>query len=298
MSPGAAPSRRPAPGAFLLLAGLSLVWGLNWPIMKTALAEIPPLPFRALCLIPAGPTLLAIASLRHARWRLPAREVAPLLLASLFNVTLWYLLSAYALSLMPAGRASILAYTMPAWATLFGALALREPLSPRGVVGLALGMAGIAVLLVPDFHRVLAAPLGALAMLSAAAAWAAGSVVMKRFSWTPPVVALTGWQLTLGGLPVVLAGILIGPFPGLDHVDLAGLGGLVYVVVFGMLFAQWAWFKVLGQLPVAVASLGTLAIPVIGVLSSTFLLGETLGASEATALALVVAALALVLGRR
>ena len=52
------------PGAFLLLAGLSLVWGLNWPIMKAALAEIPPLPFRALCLIPAGPTLLAIAALR------------------------------------------------------------------------------------------------------------------------------------------------------------------------------------------------------------------------------------------
>jgi drug/metabolite transporter (DMT)-like permease len=290
-------ARQPASIAYLLLAGLSLFWGLNWPIMKVVLSEMPVLPFRALCLLGAGPLLLAIALLRGDALALRRREVAPLLLAALFNVTLWHLLSAYGVSLMAAGRASIIAYTMPAWAMLFGAIVLGEPFGARGLVAMTLGMGGVAALLLPDLARIAGAPLGAAAMVLAAISWAAGTVMIKRFRWSCSVVALTGWLTTLGGVPIVLAAMAIGPFPGLGEVDAAGLAALAYVVLMGMVFSQWAWFSVLGRLPVAVASIGSLAVPIVGVLSSALLLGEPVGAGEISALLLVVAAFVTVMLR-
>jgi drug/metabolite transporter (DMT)-like permease len=293
----AAAARQPAPVAYLLLAALSLFWGLNWPVMKVVLGEIPVLPFRALCLLGSGPLLLAIAALRGDPMALRRHEVGPLLLAALFNVTLWHLFSAYGVSLMAAGRASIIAYTMPAWAMLLGAVVLGEPFGRRGLLALTLGMAAIGALLLPDLARIAAAPLGAGAMMLAAISWAAGTVVMKRFRWGCSVVALTGWQTTLGGLPIVLAAVVVGPFPGLERVDATAMAALAYVILMGMVFSQWAWFSVLGRLSVAVASIGSLAVPMVGVLSSALLLHEHIGSDEIVALLLVVAAFATVMLR-
>jgi drug/metabolite transporter (DMT)-like permease len=293
----AAAARPSAAGAYVLLAALSLFWGLNWPVMKVVLGEIPVLPFRALCLIGSGPLLLAIAALRGDTLALKRHEIGPLVLAALLNVTLWHLFSAYGVSLMAAGRASIIAYTMPAWAMLLSALFLGEPFGARGVAALVLGMGGVGALLLPDLAHIAAAPLGAVAMLSAAVSWAAGTVVMKRFRWGCSVAALTGWQTTLGGLPIIVAAIVVGPFPGLEHADAAGLAALAYVILMGMVFSQWAWFSVLRRLPVAVASIGSLAVPMIGVLSSALLLHEPVGPAELAALLLVVAAFVTVLLR-
>ena len=293
----AAAARPSAPVAYVLLAALSLFWGLNWPVMKVVLGEIPVLPFRALCLLGSGPVLLAIAALRGDGLALRRREIAPLLLAALLNVTLWHLFSAYGVSLMAAGRASIIAYTMPAWAMLLGAVVLGEPFGARGLLALLLGMGGVGALLLPDLARITTAPLGAMAMLAAAISWAAGTVAMKRFRWSCSVTALTGWQTVLGGLPIVVAAVVIGPFPGLERADAAGLAALAYVILMGMVFSQWAWFSVLGRLPVAIASIGSLAVPMIGVLSSAVLLHEPIGAAELVALLLVVAAFATVLLR-
>jgi drug/metabolite transporter (DMT)-like permease len=288
-------TRRPALGAVLLLAATSLFWGLNWPVMKLALAGIPVLPFRALCLLAAGPAMLAIARLRGDRLRLPPRELRQVVVAALFNITLWHLFTGYGVSLMPAGRASIIAYTMPAWATLLGVLFLGETLTPSRAAALVLGLAGIGALLLPDLGAILAAPLGAASMILAAFCWAVGTVVMKRFRWTGSVAALTGWQICIGGLPILVAALVTGPFPGLAHADPGTLAALAYVIIFGMIFGQWGWFEVLTRLPVTRASIGTLAIPVIGAVSSALLLGERFGTSELAALVLVVAALALAL---
>jgi drug/metabolite transporter (DMT)-like permease len=290
-----AAARRPALGPLLILAATSLFWGLNWPVMKVALAGIPVLPFRALCLLIAGPAMLALARLGGDRLALPRREIKPLLLASLFNVTLWHLTTAYGVTQMPAGHASIIAYTMPAWATLLGVLFLGERLTPARGAGLLLGLAGVGALMLPDLHALTTAPLGTASMILAALSWAIGTVVTKRFRWSGSVAALTGWQICFGGAPIVAAALIAGPFPDLARADAATLAALAYVIVFGMLIGQWGWFAVLARLPVTQASIGTLAIPAIGVLSSALLLGEPLTLAELAALALVVAALALTL---
>jgi drug/metabolite transporter (DMT)-like permease len=280
----------PPVGALLLLGALSLVWGLNWPAMKVALGEISVLPFRALVLITSGPILLGIAALKGRVAPRP-REIPLLLLAALCNVTLWQVFTALGLSLMPAGRASLIAYTMPAWTIPLGAVLLGERLTAPRLAGLALGMAAIAVLLLPDLARIEAAPTGALALVLAALSWACGSVIMKRRRWSGSMLALTGWQICLGGAPIVLGWMALGPFPGLERVDATGLFAIGYVTLFGMLIGQWIWFVVLERLPVAIASVSTLAIPIVGLLSSALLLGEPLGPRELAALALVACAL-------
>jgi drug/metabolite transporter (DMT)-like permease len=140
---------------------------------------------------------------------------------------------------------------------------------------------------------------GALAMVLAALSWACGSVIMKRRHRSGSMLALTGWQICLGGAPIVLGWMALGPFPGLERVDATGLFAIGYVTLFGMVIGQWIWFVVLDRLPVAIASVGTLAIPIVGLLSSALLLGEPLGPREFAALALVVLALmAVTLPRR
>jgi drug/metabolite transporter (DMT)-like permease len=292
--PPAAASRQATRSAFVLLAGITVVWGLNWPVMKVALGAIPVLPFRGLCLAISGPTLLAIAAAQGSGIAVPRREILPLLLAALFNIALWHLFTGYGVLELPAGRASIIAYTMPAWATVLGPLFLGERLRAPRLAGLMLGMAGIAALVLPDLATIRAAPLGTASMVLAALSWAVGSVLMKRRRWSVSTAALTGWQTCLGGLPILIAAIIIGPFPGLEHADATAFVALAYVVV-AALFGQWAWFVVLARLPVAVASIGTLTIPVVGVLSSALLLGERIGPAEVVALVLVVSAIALVL---
>jgi drug/metabolite transporter (DMT)-like permease len=292
--PSAAASRQATRSAFVLLAGITVVWGLNWPVMKVALGAIPVLPFRGLCLAISGPSLLAIAAAQGSGIAVPRREILPLLLAALFNIALWHLFTGYGVLELPAGRASIIAYTMPAWATVLGPLFLGERLRAPRLAGLMLGMAGIAALVLPDLATIRAAPLGTASMVLAALSWAVGSVLMKRRRWSVSTAALTGWQTCLGGLPILIAAIIIGPFPGLEHADATTFVALAYVVV-AALFGQWAWFVVLARLPVAVASIGTLTIPVVGVLSSALLLGERIGPAEVVALVLVVAAIALVL---
>jgi len=279
----------------LLLAGLSLFWGMNWPAMKFVLAQMPVLTFRTMCVWFTGPALLLLARLGGEQLGVPVREWPMLLLAAFCNVTLWYFGTGMGVSLIPAGRASLIAFTMPVWVALFSAILLHERLGTRRLAGLILGMTGIGVLLAPDAAAFRAAPLGAGFVLMAAVGWAAGTVTMKTAGFSRSVAQMTGWQLIIGGMPIAIAALWRDP-PlhdlSLSHETILVLA---YIIALPMIFGQWAWFKALDRLPGTVAAVGSLAVPVVGLVSSALFLGEPLGASEIAALVLVVSALTLVL---
>jgi drug/metabolite transporter (DMT)-like permease len=260
--------------------------------MKLALTEIPPWTFRGIGLVIGGVGLLAIGRIAGHSLAIPRRSGAMLLVISLFNITIWHVLSAYGLTLIEAGRAVIIAFTMPLWAVLLSRFILQDALTSRRITALALGLAGLAVLIGPDLRALGAAPLGASFMLAAAFSWALGTVVMKTREWTMPILVLTGWQLLLGSLPVV-AGMFIFELPvDLSMISVRGLMGFTYSVVVAMFVCHTMWFALVRVLPAAIAALGTLAIPIVGVYSSALVLGEQIGAREVIALCLVVAALA------
>jgi len=279
----------------LLLLGVTLFWGINWPAMKVAVAEVPPFTFRTICLLAGGATLLALCRLAGLSLRIARREIGPLAVVTLFNITFWHMLSAFGLQHMAAGRASIIAFTMPLWAALLAVPLLGERLGPSTLAGLAVGLAAMAVLVAPEWTAILADPVGPLCMLAAAVSWAAGTIALKRFRWFMPIAVLSGWQLFLGGLPVTVGALVFDSGFDPAHVSLSAWLATLYAASIPIVFCHWAWFRVVTIFPAVVAAIGTLAIPVVGVLSSAVVLGEPLGLDAITALVLVMAALALVL---
>ena len=293
-APGRADSLPPT--GFLLLAGVTLFWGANWPLMKIALGEIPVWSFRSLCLLGGGIGLLVLSGLSGRSLGIPRREIGPLMFCAIFNVVGWHLFSGYGVSLIPAGRAVIIAFTMPLWATLLSSLILGERLTAAKLVGLLLGLAGLAVLIGPDLRVIGSAPLGALCMLGAAASWATGTVLLKRFTWSVGSARLAGWQLLFGAVPVVTGALLIGDLPAPASLSTEVLLATAYVIALPMVFCHWAFFQIVRLFPAALAAIGILAIPVVGVFASALVLGEAVGVRELTALTLVCGALAVVLG--
>ncbi len=281
----------------VLLVFLSVFWGTNWPLMKIGLREIPVWTFRTLCLFLGGFGVLCIAKVNGLKLTIPKSERWPLLLVSLLNVTGWHLCSGYGLIYMDAGRAVIIGYTMPVWASILSIFFLGERLTPARLLGLGLGGAGLLILIGPDVRVLGSAPLGALLMLGAAVTWAGGTVLLKYFRWTMPITVLAGWQLIWGGIPVIVGAFVLEPLTVLLHVSWRAALATGYVILIGNILCFWAWMKVVHLFPASVAAIGTLAIPVIGVLSSAVVLGEPVGAGEIAALILVITALSVVLVR-
>ena len=149
-------------------------------------------------------------------------------------------------------------------------------------------------LVAEDVGRILAHPLGASASLLGALSWAAGSVLFKRRQWTMPDLTLVGWQQLIGGVPLALAALLFdgGQWQGLSTA--AGVA-LVYNIAAGGVFGVWAWFRIVRMLPIGVATLGVLMVPVVGLLSSSILIGEALTSYSLVALALILLALTTVM---
>lgn len=295
MQPPAVQSERLPASGFVLLALVTLFWGANWPVMKIALAELPVWWFRALCVWAGAIGLLAIARVHGAPLTIMRSEVRPLLIVSFFAMLGWQICSAYGVTLMPAGRASITAFTMPVWASLLGAAVLDEPITGAKIAGLILGLAGLGVLMGEDVFVFGTAPLGVLFMLAASVSWAIGTVLFKKYRWQTPVSTLVGWQMATAAVPITIVAMLTEQLPNIAHLSGHTIIALIYTFLLPMMFCQWAFFKVVSMFPASIASIGTLAVPVIGVYSSALVLGEPVGWHEIAALVLICAALTSVL---
>jgi drug/metabolite transporter (DMT)-like permease len=284
----------PRKGIFLLIT-LSLFWGMAWPAIKISVSEIPPWTFRSYCIVLGGIGIMILAKANGFKLKMPLHELKPLFFVALFSITGWHLFSAHGVLRMNASRAVIIAFTMPLWANILSALLLKEHITPRRILALGIGLIGLTLLIWPELGAVGAAPLGAVFMLGAAVSWATGTVLIKRTEWNTPTTVLTGWQLLLGGIPVVVGALIFEPAGVSLNVSTRAIFALAYIIIFPMIYCHWAFFSLVRIFPASIAAISTLAIPVVGVFSSTLVLNESVGISEIAALFLVVAALSIAL---
>jgi len=278
-----------------VLAGLTLAWGFNWTALKVALSEVPPWTFRSLCLGLGSAVLFAVLRAGGQRFAVPRGQWGRLALLAFLNITCWNMLIAFGVPLIPSGRAAILAYTMPLWSVPLSIWLLGERVRARKLAGLALGMAGLALLLAESANSLGAAPLGALLIVGAAMTWALGAVLQKRYPVDLPSGPYTAWIMLLGGVPIFLGALLLEDLGALRHVSLWPALGVAYNVVVAFAFAHWAWIKIATAVPVSVFSISMMIIPVVGALSGMLLLGERPSWAEYAALLLVVGSLFTVL---
>ena len=291
----ASPTPHITAAALFPVAVLALVWGCNWPVLKMGVSEIAPLTFRALTLPFAGLGLLAVAAVSGASIRIPRPLWAKVVLLALFNITGWNGLLLFGVQQLPAGRSAILAFTMPVWSVLFSLVLLHEPLSKRKVAGMALGVLGLGVLLGEDIRHLQRTPTAALFIVGAAISWAFGTVLLRKWRLPVPQNALSGWLMILGWVPIAALAPFAAP-AGPPAMPSAGAWFAVFYNIFlAGTFAHWAGFTLARTLPVAVSSMASLPVPIVGVFAGMLVLGERPGAPEWTALALVVAAMVAVL---
>lgn len=292
-------SQRLSLKGILLLLGLGFGWGINWPIMKYIISQIPLLSFRGFCLFFGGLGILAIARASGLAVRIPRGYWPKLLWICLFNIIAWNVMATYGLSLLPAGRSALLGYTMPLWTVVLSVWILHDRFNLRIAIALCLGISGIIALMAETLLHWFDGPLnmpliiGAALMILAAWFWALGTVLMKRWQIPLNSVALTGWLLLLASIPIIVAASIVETLPTKMPPTLA-LWGVVYNVFIGFMFCYWAWVKLVTLVPVSVSSLSSLITPLIGVISGIFLLGEKPGWPEWVAAGLILGAVAVV----
>jgi drug/metabolite transporter (DMT)-like permease len=287
----------PLAHAFLPIAILTLVWGCNWPVLKLGVTELAPLTFRTLTLPFAALGMGLVSKWSGDSIMIPRAWWGRVAILSFFNIAGWNAFVLFGVQQLPAGRSAILAYTMPIWATLIAMVVLHERLNGRKVIGLGLGMAGMAVLLGDSLRHLGSAPLGAFLILIAAILWACGTVLLRK--WKPPIPqnTLSAWMMFMGWVPLGLLAPFFETRPWSYVLDISGAAwfAVFYNVLLAGTVAHWAWFKLARTLPVAVSSLSSLSVPVVGVFAGMLFLGERPGANEFIALALVIASLFTVL---
>ncbi len=283
----------------LLLIGLAIGWGINWPIMKFILAEIPPLSFRGSCLMLGGVGILGLARASGLSLHIPKGYLKKIIWVSLLNIIGWNVFAIYGLSFLPAGRSALLGYTMPIWAVLLSIWILNDKFTVRVGIALLLGVGGIAALMSesllswfggPVNHELL---IGAGFMIVAAWSWATGTVLMKRWKIPMNSVALTGWLLFLASIPVLIAAFFIDGLPQKAPSTMV-LWGLVYNVFIAFMFCYWAWVRLVSLVPISVSSLSSLITPLVGVISGILILGEKPGWPEFSATLLILGAVAVI----
>jgi drug/metabolite transporter (DMT)-like permease len=279
--------------SFLFIA-VVLLWGLNWPMMKMALTELDFWVFRTWCVVAGTIWFLGYHIKTGTSLAIPFEYWGRLFICALCNVAGWNILSASGLSLLPSGRAGILAYTMPLWVVLLSRPLLNEALSPKRVAAITIGMVGIALLLVDEFNALKAAPIGAMLMVASGFVWAIGIILTKGFPRTIPTTTITFWSFVIGGWPILLGAFATSHSAWVPSGNAAWAGLLFNViVVFG--FCWFAWNELVRALPAQVAGISSLAVPIVGFVSGMLLLGETPRPFDYLALIAIVIAVTMVL---
>jgi drug/metabolite transporter (DMT)-like permease len=282
---------------FLFLLTTAVGWAINWPAMKVLLREWPPLFSRGVAGCAAALLLFLLASLRGESIRIPARWLPRLLFAACTNVLAWMGLSTMSMVWLPVNEAALLVYTMPLWSMLFAWPMLSRRPSVGGFCALALGLAGVVVLLGGHGISVDADRLvGIVCALLAAVLFAFGTVANREPIPMGPL-ALVAWQVVIGCVPMVLYGLAV-EHPRFAALHADGWAVMVYMALVPMCVCYIAWFETLRRLPAEVASIGMLLVPVLGIVAAALSIGEPLGLRTALAMVLTLSGVALALRQK
>ena len=282
---------------WVLLVLLTIVWGINWPIMKAGVTGFPPLTFRTMCMWLGTPVLgLALVAMR-VPFRIPRAHWPELMVLSIFNMFIWHGVIIIAVQSLSSGRSAILGYTMPMFSALLGALFFHEKLASRAWGGVAAATLGVTLLLWHEFTNLSGSPLGVLLALLAASTWALGTQLLRRTKIPVPTLAISFWMTAMTTVVMTVLTLVfeqdrwVAPSP--IHWGSIAFNALL---VFG--FAQPAWFTLARSLPPVASTLSVMLIPVVGVFSGALALGEVLHWQDWAAVVLMVVSIAAVLWPR
>jgi drug/metabolite transporter (DMT)-like permease len=283
---------------WLLLVGLSLLWGGSFFFAKIAVLELPPLTVALGRVAIAAAILLTLA--RATGVALPASlsDWRPYALMGLLNNVLPFTLLFWGQTHIPSGLAAILNATTPLFTVLVAHVATAdEKLTGARLAGLAAGLAGVVVMIGPDVLRDLGANvLAQLACLLAAISYAFAGVYGRRFRGEPALRVAAG-QLTASSIILALPVALIDRPWMLPLPSGKAIAALVGLAALSTALGYLIYFRLLARAGATNVLLVTFLIPVSAILLGTLVLGEQLAARHLAGMAAIALGLAAIDGR-
>lgn len=281
--------------ATLLLGLVILLWGVNWPIMKVGLEFLSPLWFAFTRVVLGALTLALLLAVRRRLLLPPRADLSVLLSVGALQIGAFLALTHMALLYVDAGRSAILAYTTPLWVVLLSAIFFRERIGTGRVLAVGCGLAGLAVLFNPlalDYgDRTML--LGNGMLLASALAWALAIVHVHAHQWQATPLELMPWQMLIAAAILLPLALIIEPRPQIVWGwPLAAI--IAYNGPIASAFCYWAFVTVNRSLQATTTAVGSLGVPVVGVLSAALALGEPLTIAKLTGLALISAGVVLI----
>lgn len=276
------------------LVALTLMWGINWPMMKLSLREITPLYFRALTMTGGAIWLYLFYRARGVRLMPAAHEWRSIVVLGLPNMLGWHWVSILGVKELASGRAAILGFTMPIWTVLIGVVAFGVRLTGRVAFAVVACAIAIGLLISDEMTNLAGRPLGIVWMELGAVLWAVGTLMMRRMKTTLPVEALTVWMMVLSAACLWGIAFVSEPLPTFRFSG-AMWFSLAYGVLINYGFAQIIWFGMARDLPPATSAMSVMAVPLIGTVAAPLIVGEWPGWHDWVAIVFVMAAIAAVL---
>ncbi|MFD6398807.1 EamA family transporter [Nocardia sp. NPDC060249] len=270
-------------GTLALTALTPIVWGSTYAVTTEFLPPDRPLFTALLRALPAGLILLALTRvLPHGRWLGRAAVLGVLNIGAFFPLLF---LAAYRL---PGGVAGVLGAVAPMFALGLAAVLLAEAPTRRKVIAGVVGVLGVSLVVLRGTVEL--DLLGVVAGLAGAASMGAGTVLTKKWGRPDGVgpLAMTGWQLTAGGLFIVPLALLIEGAP--PALDAEAVGGYLYLGVIGTALAYWLWVRGISRVPATSVSFLGLLSPVSAAVIGWIALGQALTALQIVGLGIALAA--------
>lgn len=257
----------------LKVAGFCVVWSSAFSAAKLAIADCPPLLLLSIRFVVAGTVLLAAAALFGKSLRTSWRDVLVLAALGLLNNVLYLGLSFVALKTVSAGLTTIIVSANPILTTVAAALLLGERLSLRKMIGLILGLGGVAFIVHDRIGRGFDEPHGILLVAGALAALVAGTLLYKLFA---PREGL--WVGT--GIQNIAAGAVLGPFAlatesmAAIHVTPSLVLAIAHLALIVSVAGFMLWYHLLDISSATTASSYHFLMPPLGLIFSWIVLHE------------------------
>jgi O-acetylserine/cysteine efflux transporter len=277
----------------ILLALLISSWAISWPITKIGVTTIPPIWYACFRYVIAASCLFVLVAARRKLAFPPRADWKLVLVSGVLQMAVYSALTAVALTILPPGRASVLAFSTPIWVVPLAAWRLRERPSRAALVGLGLGALGVLMIMAPSVHAESAPQLVAyLMLLGAASAWAICIVIVRVHRFATTTLALAPWQMLVAACLLLPIAIVVDGVP--PSIDLSGAASLAYVGPIATAFAYWAVVEVGRHVQAATMSMALLATPSLGIMISALTMGEPIGTSLIAGVVLIGHGIALV----
>jgi drug/metabolite transporter (DMT)-like permease len=303
----AAAAQRTTPRVWIALWIVYVVWGSTYLAIRVLVQPsngvgLPPLLAAGFRFILGGLIMLAFTVRRPTQDGLPdplgARQWAAAALVGLALLLGGNGLVSIAEKHVASGPAAVIIATVPIWATLLGATMGHERIGRRRAVGLLLGFAGVAVLVVGSGGGRLSV-VGVIELVLAALCWSAGSVWSRTAPMPRRPLVMTGMEMLCGGIGCLVVGLLSGELSAvhLSAVPVRSWVALGYLVVFGSMLAYTAYVWLLGNAPLSLVTTYAYVNPLVAVLLGVALLGEAFTARTGVATIVIVGGVALIVSK-